>query len=192
MRGRPVDAAQVEIEIARLRDLDLPALRVEWRKLMRSEAPAFMKRDLLLRALAYELQVKAFGGLDRHTARLLDRLARADNPGAVLASLRQRRLKPGTLLVREWDGEIHRVIVAEDGFLWREQRYESLSSIARLITGTRWNGPRFFGLREPKGAEGNGDHPPSSPKAPRRGRPRNSAHTREQDHVGHHASGEAP
>ena len=81
MRGRSIDPAQVEAEIARLRDLDLIALRVEWRKQMRSEAPAFMKRDLLLRALAYELQVKAFGGLDRDMARLLDRLARADNPG---------------------------------------------------------------------------------------------------------------
>jgi Protein of unknown function (DUF2924) len=151
-----------------------------------------MKRDLLLRALAYELQVKAFGGLDRDTARLLDRLARADNPGAVLASLRQRRLKPGTLLVREWEGEIHRVVVAEDGFLWREQRYESLSVIARLITGTRWNGPRFFGLREPKGADGNGDQQPSPAKAPRRGRPPKSADTREQDHAGYNASGEAP
>jgi hypothetical protein len=171
MRGRSIDGVQVETEIARLRDLDLPALRVEWRKLVRSEPPVFMKRDLLLRALAYDLQVKAFGGLDHHTARLLDRLARMDNPGAVLASLRQRRLKPGTLLVREWDGEVHRIVITADGFLWREQRYKSLSEIARLITGTRWNGPRFFGLREPKGTDAH--HPTSPSERPRRGRPPN-------------------
>jgi hypothetical protein len=171
MRGRLIDAAQVETEIARVRDLDLPALRVEWRKLKRSEPPVFMKRDLLLRALAYELQVKAFGGLDRDIARLLDRLARTDNPGAVLATLRQRRLKPGTLLVREWDGDVHRVVVAEDAFLWREQTHKSLSEIARLITGTRWNGPRFFGLRESKGRDSDDSTAPSD--APRRGRPPN-------------------
>jgi Protein of unknown function (DUF2924) len=176
---RPVDVAQVEAEIARLRDLDLAALRVEWRKLMRSEPPAFMKRDLLLRGLAYQLQVRAFGGLDRDSTRLLDRLARADNPGAVLASMRQRRLKPGTLLVREWGGEIHRVIVAEHGFLWREQTYESLSVIARMITGTRWNGPRFFGLREHRAGERKeaGQNGPSLVR--RRGRPRTADRSRE-------------
>ena len=100
MAGRSIDVDQIDAEIARLRDLDLATLRVDWRRQMRSEPPAFMKRDLLLRALAYELQVKAFGGLDRDTIRLLDRLARTDDPRKILASLRQRRLKPGTLLAR--------------------------------------------------------------------------------------------
>jgi hypothetical protein len=153
MRARFTEPAQIETAIARLRDLDLAALRVEWRKQMRSEPPGFMKRDLLLRAVVYEMQVKAFGGLDRDTARLFDRLASAADPGAVLASLRQRRLKPGTLLVREWAGEIHRIMVAESGFVWNGQTYKSLSEIARLITGTRWNGPRFFGLREGRRAD---------------------------------------
>jgi hypothetical protein len=173
MRARSADPEQIEAEIARLRDLDLAALRVEWRKQMRSAPPEFMKRDLLLRAFAYELQVKAFGGLDRSTAHLLDRLARAADPGGVLATLRQRRLKPGTLLVREWAGEIHRVTVAESGFVWNEEIYKSLSEIARLITGTRWNGPRFFGLRESQcaddGVERSSNRAVSEPR--RRGRP---------------------
>jgi Protein of unknown function (DUF2924) len=120
-----------------------------------------------------QADAKAFGGFDRETVRLLDRLARSEDPQAILASLRDRRLKPGTLLVREWDGEIHRVIVAGDGFVWREQTYSSLSEIARLITGTRWNGPRFFGLRVTKGADRNGAEKSHSGHsiAPRRGRP---------------------
>ncbi len=95
--------------------------------------------------IAYRLQEEAFGGLDRATVKLLDGLARGEKP----ASAVKRRLKPGTVLVREYQGERHTVTVVPDGFLWRGTTYSSLSTIARAITGTAWGGPRFFGLRGP-------------------------------------------
>jgi hypothetical protein len=142
------DLMRIEAEIARLRDLSLEELRAEWRRRMRTTPPACFKSDLLFRALAYQYQVKTLGGLDRATERLLDRLADAEDPTAVLASLHQRRIKPGSELIREWAGTMHRVVVVEGGFAYLGQTYRSLSEIARLITGTNWNGPRFFGLRE--------------------------------------------
>src|SRR5215211_7590502 len=144
------DLVRIEGEIARLRDLSLEELRAQWHRQMRSAAPACFKSDLLFRTLAYQLQVKALGGLDRATERLLDRLADAEDPTAVLASLRRRRIKPGTELIRQWAGTAHRVVVTEGGFAYAGQTYTSLSEIARLITGTNWNGPRFFGLRQEK------------------------------------------
>jgi hypothetical protein len=144
------DLVRIEGEIARLRDLSLEELRAQWQRQMRTPAPACFKSDLLFRTLAYQLQVKALGGLDRATERLLDRLAEAKDPTAVLASLRRRRIKPGTELIREWAGTAHRVVVTEGGFAYAGQTYTSLSEIARLITGTNWNGPRFFGLRQQK------------------------------------------
>src|SRR5215210_2888633 len=163
------DLARIEGEIARLRDLSLEELRAQWQTQMRSPAPGCFKSDLLFRALAYQEQVKAFGGLDRATERLLVRLAEAEDPAAVLASLRRRRIKPGTELIREWAGTAHRVVVTEGGFAYAGQTYTSLSEIARLITGTNWNGPRFFGLRQPKRPGGPGIV--RTVEKPRRGRP---------------------
>lgn len=92
--------------------------------------------------ICYGLQEEAFGGLDRETIRLLDSLARGKRPNEL-----NRRLKPGTVLFREYDGARHTVAVAPGGFVWQGTTYSSLSTIARAITGTAWNGPRFFGLR---------------------------------------------
>jgi hypothetical protein len=164
-----VDLVRIEGEIARLRDLSLEELRAQWQRQMRSPAPVCFKSDLLFRALAHQLQVKAFGGLDRATERLLDRLADAEDPTAVLSSLRRRRIKPGTELIREWAGTAHRVVVIEGGFAYAGQTYTSLSEIARLITGTNWNGPRFFGLRQQKRPGGPGIV--RMVEKPRRGRP---------------------
>ncbi len=170
--------ARIEAEIELLRDLSLEELRAEWRKQMRASAPTCFTSDVLFRALAFQLQVKAFGGLDRATERLLDRLAETDDPTAVLAALRQRRLKPGTELIREWAGTIHRVVVVEDGFSLAGKRYTSLSEIARLITGTNWNGPRFFGLRQEKHPDPTKVAEPLA-KKPRRGRPPPGFHNRD-------------
>src|SRR5215210_9088876 len=111
------DLVRIEGEVARLRDLSLEELRTQWQRQMRTPAPACFKSDLLFRTLAY--QVKALGGLDRATERLLDRLAEAKDPTAVLAPLRRRRIKPGTELIREWAGTIHRVVVVDGGYAYR-------------------------------------------------------------------------
>src|SRR4051794_30805701 len=147
-------------EIEALSRLDRHGLRGRWRKLMRSSPPEHLGRALLLRLLAYKLQVRTYGELDRETARYLERIerervrrrrageGRPKAPPPIPPVPASRSLKPGTLLAREHEGRLHRVTVMADGFAWNGTVYPSLSEIARLITGTRWNGPRFFGLRD--------------------------------------------
>ena len=140
---------KVEAELVRLASTDRNGLARRWRVLFGQPAPD-LPRALLLRILAYRIQAEAEGDLHAGTAKLLDRLARGDIDHIPLPEL--RTLKPGTLLVREWDGSLQRVMVLERGFAWNGHSYDSLSKVARAITGTNWNGPRFFGLR----ARGNG------------------------------------
>jgi hypothetical protein len=142
-RPKDMDASAVEAEIARIQTLSKYELIILWRKTMRSEPPPAFTKDLIGRYLAYRVQEQAFGGLDRETKNFLDALAR----GRAAGTPRPRRLKPGTVIVREYQGERHTVTVAADGFIWREKTYPSLSMIAREVTGTGWNGPRFFGVR---------------------------------------------
>lgn len=137
------DLDAIEAEIDRIRSLGLDALRARWRATFGAAPPKGLTKDLIARMIAYRIQEEAFGGLDRSTVRLLDGLAR----GQKSATEFKRRLKTGTVLVREYQGERHTVTVVSDGFVWREATYSSLSTIARAITGTTWNGPRFFGLR---------------------------------------------
>src|SRR5882724_4339013 len=125
------------------------------RRLSRSQrsAPAHLTRHLLFAVIAYRLQADRFGDLDHETKQVLDRtLAKETGPimSARLASFDQKRteLSPGTVLVREWDRQSQRVMVMADGFAWNGQTYDSLSKVEFAITGTRWNGPRFFGLRD--------------------------------------------
>lgn len=146
-------ADNVSAQLAALTSSDLHQLRVQWRKLMRSEAPAHLTRSLLLRILAYKVQELAYGGLDRESVRYLDRIAERlaagdTNPVPPVPDPRRGRLRPGTLLEREHGGTLHRVSVIEEGFSWQGRTYQSLSEVARAITGTNWNGPRFFGLRD--------------------------------------------
>jgi hypothetical protein len=133
--------ADVERELAALAELDRPALLERWRIAFGREAPPRLSRGLMQKAIAYDLQVKAFGGLPARTRRSLRSAAKADRKSA-LSKLPSR----GTRLVREWHGALHEVEVLEDSYLWRGVRHRSLSSIARAITGTKWSGPRFFGL----------------------------------------------
>jgi hypothetical protein len=142
----------VEDEIAHLRGLDLGGLRSRWQSVFRRPAPAQLTRHLLFAVIAYRLQVDRFGDIDHATRQVLDRaIAKEAGPAmsARLASFDQKRteLAPGTVLVREWDRRSQRVMVMADGFAWNGQTYDSLSKVAFAITGTRWNGPRFFGLR---------------------------------------------
>jgi len=134
---------QKRIEV--LQSLDVIALREEWRRIKGSPPPR-LSRDLLLRAVAYELQVEAFGGL---SAQALRRISMAeDKAGDTLEAPErpQARLSSGARLVREWHGRTHSVEVLQNGFLFEGQTYRSLSEIARRITGSHWSGPRFFGL----------------------------------------------
>ena len=142
MARRSPDREAIEAEIDRMRSLGLDELRTLWRTTLRSSPPPAFTKDLMARFICWHIQEQALGGLDPETTKLLDGLARGDKPAS-----RTRRLKPGTVLVREYQGERHTVTVVPDGFVWREATYASLSTIARAITGTAWNGPRFFGLR---------------------------------------------
>lgn len=143
--------ASIEDEIAQLRDLDLKGLRVRWRNAFGKPAPEHLTRYLLFRIIAYRLQADRFGDLDAETLKVLKQAAGQEGPASAiskdLARLDQRRFAPppGTVLVREWDRKSHRVMVMPDGFAWNGG---SLSEIAFAITGTKWNGPRFFGLRD--------------------------------------------
>ena len=150
MTGMPrplFDREAIETEIDRVRSLGLDELRTLWRVTFRSSPSSAFSKDLMARFLCWHIQERAQGGLDPETAKHLDGLARGDKRGAD----HPRRLKPGTVLLREYQGERHTVTVVPNGYLWRETTYASLSTIARAITGTSWNGPRFFGLRS--GAE---------------------------------------
>ena len=137
-------------ELAQLAQSPIAVLRARWRAEFRSDPPPAFGPDLLRRSLAYKLQEDAFGKLSATTKRELDRLVAQieKNPTARLQL--PRRIKPGSVLVRDWQGKSHRVTVLARGFEYGERSYQSLSKIARLITGTRWNGPRFFGLRTDK------------------------------------------
>lgn len=159
--SRQPAGSDLEPTLAALVTLDLARLRSFWRQRLRTAPPPQLQRALLLRVLAYRLQAKVSGDLDRETARTLDRIAR-ERLRRRAADARGRRpkaapvvppapgpgLRPGTLLVREHAGRLHRVMVLADGFAWEGTTYASLSEVARAITGTRWNGPRFFGLRD--------------------------------------------
>ena len=151
--GRVTTETSVEDEIVHLRGLDLGGLRARWQSVFGRPAPAHLTRHLLFAVLAYRLQVDRFGDLDHATRQVLDRtVAKEAGPAmaARLASLDQKRtgLTPGTILVREWNRQSQRVMVMADGFAWNGQTYDSLSKVAFAITGTKWNGPRFFGLRD--------------------------------------------
>lgn len=143
MIRRSSDREAIEAEIDRVGSLGLDGLRTLWRTTLRSSPPPALTKDLMARFICWHIQEQALGGLDRDNEKLLDSLARGDKPGAD----GPRRLKPGTVLVREYQGERHTVTVVPGGYLWREATYASLSTIARAITGTAWSGPRFFGLR---------------------------------------------
>jgi Protein of unknown function (DUF2924) len=145
-----VERDSVEVEIARLRELDLSALRARWQTAFRRKPPAQLPRHILFRTLAYRLQADRVGDLDQENARLLDCATSPESAGkqAVEASRIPASIRPGTILAREWNGRMQRVTVMGDGFAWNGKTYPSLSKIAQAITGTRWNGPRFFGLRD--------------------------------------------
>ena len=132
----------VELEISRIQLLKPDEVRALWRSTFKKDLPKALTRDLLVRTLAWHIQERAFGGHDRATLQLLASFAKG-RPD----TQKTRRLKPGTEIFREYQGERHTVVVMAEGFRWRGGDYSSLTAIAQTITGTNWNGPRFFGLR---------------------------------------------
>ena len=155
---RKATKLSLEDEIAHLRDLDLRGLRARWKGIFRRQPPLHLPRHLLLAVLAYRLQADQLGDIAPDTVRLLKQIATTGTTidAARLTSEFDRRrteLKPGTILMREWNGRPHRVMVVDEGFVWNGKTYDSLSKIAAAITGTKWNGPRFFGLRDKISAE---------------------------------------
>lgn len=142
----PKRAAAIEVEIAKLRELDLDGLRARWHSLRGRPAPRHLPKHLLLRMLAYDLQGAALGDLDAGTEQYLERVAADPDKVVELPTPAANGPRPGTILVREWAGRLCRVTVLEDGFAWNGKTYRSLSEVARTITGARWNGRRFFGL----------------------------------------------
>ena len=137
--------------LAALKAMSVNELKTEWQAMFDAPAPN-NSRTFLESRLAYRIQELTYGGPDKQTRRLLGLLA--DEVEGTLTRKAQiadpRNPVVGTKLIREWDGVAHTVIVLKDGFDWGGQRYKSLSAVARAITGTRWNGYRFFGLRERK------------------------------------------
>lgn len=152
-------AESAERAIDRLHTLDGEALSIEWRNLFGRRPPRALPKSLIVRALAYRLQALEYGDLDPNTLRVVQAYAAKSAQGR-RGRVRVDRLhrttqthassgpsiKPGSILVREWAGELHRVMALEVGFAWNGSTYRSVSEVARAITGTRWNGPRFFGL----------------------------------------------
>ena len=143
-------------EIESLHDWDAATLRRNWTTLFGTNPPIRISRELMIRALSYRLQEKAFGGLQRSIRRELIRLAAEFQSTGSISIAATAGVKPGTKLIREWRGRTHEIEVLTDGFAWSGRRYRTLSEIARTITGTRWSGPRFFGLETEKPRAANG------------------------------------
>ena len=133
--------------LALLPSMSKAQLLALWKQLLRIPPPRQVRRDLFVRLLAYRMQEQAYGGLSPATRKRLSDLARKfqTDPNAALSGA--PRIKPGTRLIRDWRGQSHRVTVLDNGYEYAGKRYSSLSQVARLITGTRWSGPLFFGLR---------------------------------------------
>ena len=146
----PQDQKGVDPEIARMRNLDIGDLQNRWHTMFRHRAPLHLSRQIMFRILAHRLQSARFGGLDNACERILDVSATPEASGKQAAEVNRRSvsLRPGTVLGREWRGRMQRVAVLAEGFAWNGKTYTSLSKVAFAITGTRWNGPKFFGMRE--------------------------------------------
>ena len=147
MSGR-IDERKLNAEIARLRDLELPVLRAVWQKYYGTTAPKTVRRKILILSIAWRIQANALGGLKPATRKYLRQVAEAARSGAVARPPPpSRRIKPGTKLIRVWQDKTHTVTALADGFEWQGKQYRSLSQIARAMTGTRWNGLVFFGVK---------------------------------------------
>ena len=146
-------AEELSLQVTRIMAMRQDELEAAWGKHCRGKPPAGLPRSLLARLLAHRMQLDNHGDLSRDVKRFLERVGKeiaAGNKSPDFQFGDRFRLKPGTVLVREHDGAVHRVMVLAEGFAWNGQVHKSLSAVATAITGTRWNGRRFFGLDNPK------------------------------------------
>lgn len=148
-----VNRVNLPAELARIQTLTLPELKAKWAELYGRPLKGG-RRDFLIRGIAYRLQELVFGGLSAKTRRRLKQLAKQFTRDPDYRPVLARDLKPGCRLLREWRGVMHEVVVLEKGFRYRDQTHNTLSEIARLITGTRWSGPVFFGLKKVERSKG--------------------------------------
>lgn len=138
----------LETEIAALRNLHIDQLRKQWQRTFNVAVPNGLSRDLMVRGLAYRMQERIHGGLSQALRRKLRTFAKQLQAGDGAVFDPGPVLKPGTKLIREWQGRTIEVLVLEDDFECEGRRYGSLSMVARHVTGTRWSGPKFFGLKK--------------------------------------------
>ncbi len=152
MDSPPHHGGHSNVNIQGVDRLSRVELRSLWTRELGDQPPATLGRDILALGIAYARQERRQGGLTKPVLRELDRLfeqvLRSDQAEEPAAALAPPLPRSGTVLVREWQGTTHHVTIANDGFLWNGSAYRSLSGIARAITGTKWNGPRFFGMSE--------------------------------------------
>ena len=151
MAAGRLSTAAVETEFARIAEMSIEDLREAWSERFGAPAPRIRSGDVLLRMMAWRIQAEVFGGLDGGTERKLNDVARAFERDGNYEPKTRRDLSPGVVLTREWKGVTRRVIVTSDGFQHHGKTHRSLSDVARTITGTRWSGPRFFGLEQKPG-----------------------------------------
>jgi hypothetical protein len=163
-----IENAALEAEIGRLPSLSLLELRNRWKTLFGHPAPKSLRRNFLARAVAYQMQVEAYGGLSVATNRRLREIANAVRTGDANAMLGGSRIKPGTQMIRQWQNTTHTVTALVEGFEWNGRTYKSLSAVANAITGTNWNGFAFFGIKRAPSGNKNASGPrrASSPANP--------------------------
>ncbi|MDO8431099.1 MAG: DUF2924 domain-containing protein [Candidatus Binatus sp.] len=150
------ETAKISSEIDALFDLRVSELKVRWRSVYGTEPPPRSSKKLLISAIAYRMQERAFGGLKPSVRRLLERVSEEEAGRRILRTRPVTSTSAGMVLIRDWQGKSHHVTVLERGVLYRKKNYRSLSQVARVITGCRWSGPLFFGLkgRAKEGASG--------------------------------------
>ena len=155
-------ALDLDAELARIATLTIDQLRDKWQERLGLDPPTALSKDLIARVLSHRLQEKVVGGLPPRIRKAMTALAEGD-------SLPLQRIKVGSVLVREHEGKLHDVYVVPDGFSWQGKIYASLSTIARKITGTKWNGPRFFGWRDNRPDQAETEKAPLDPKITQKG-----------------------
>jgi hypothetical protein len=138
--------------------LDPEQLSAQWKTLYGSDPPDRLRRPLMIQALAYRIQEQALGGLKSVTRRLLHNIGDGAETHRSTAVESNRPVQAGMVLIREWHGTKHQVTALKDGFMFRGKRFQSLSKIAGEITGTRWSGPLFFGLKNSRKEQQRGAH----------------------------------